>query len=67
MLCLAKCWDEVVKGEVEVPHPDLRQARRLDRRLLVRPLSQGGDDPLPVAQQGDLQHLEERETKGSEH
>lgn len=40
------------------PHHDWGQTPGLGRRLLVGSLCKRGDDPLPVAQRANLNHLE---------
>lgn len=44
------------------PHHDRGQTTGLGRRLFVGSLRKRGDDPLPVAQGADLNHLESPDT-----
>lgn len=44
------------------PHHDWGQTTGLGRRLFVGSLCERSDDPLPVAQRANLNHLESRDT-----
>lgn len=44
------------------PHHDWGQTTGLGRRLFVGSLCERGDDPLPVAQRTNLNHLESQDT-----